>query len=124
MPCFHAQQVMCGFTMWAARFALLAIAAAAPAPALLTLNASLIAQSQARIAAGDPSVAAAYATAVRRGDENLALGPWSIVNCTLARPSGDPHDYVSVSTYYWPCNANPCGANATVCGADGLPWVR
>ena len=28
-------------------------------------------------------------------------------------PGGDPHDYVSISTYYWPNPATP----------DGLPWI-
>ena len=95
-------------------------------PPILVYNTTLIQATQARIAAGDPAVMTAGDAAVRWAGYALDAGPWSVVNCTHA-PSGDPHDYMSVAKYFWPCNANPC--NATVprpmtCNmASGLPWV-
>lgn len=103
-------------------------AAAAPAPAFpptVLYNASLFPVTRARIAAGDPSVTPAYGALLQAADAALSQGPWTVTAKAQTPPSGDKHDYMSISKYFWPCNANPCNATppAGGCGADGLPWV-
>lgn len=48
-----------------------------------------------------------------RADHALTLGPWSVCAKTVDPPSGDPHDYLSLSRYYHPNPDTP----------DGLPYV-
>lgn len=50
----------------------------------------------------------------RDADKALAFSPVSVVSKTTPPPSGDKHDYMSLSRYWWP---NPATA-------DGLPYVR
>lgn len=47
-------------------------------------------------------------------DEALGRGPYSVMDKQIVPPSGDKHDYMSYSRYWWP---NPDTA-------DGLPYVR
>jgi hypothetical protein len=47
-------------------------------------------------------------------DDSLNSGPFSVVDKSITPPSGDKHDYLSYSRYWWP---NPQTA-------DGLPYVR
>ena len=47
-------------------------------------------------------------------DEILTKPTFKITEIPLKRPSGDMHDYMSVSPYRWPNPDTP----------DGLPWVR
>jgi len=51
-----------------------------------------------------------------RANADLALGrgPYSVMNKTIVPPSGDKHDYLSFSRYWWPNPDTP----------DGLPYVR
>jgi hypothetical protein len=44
----------------------------------------------------------------------LAEGPFSVMDKTMVPPSGDKHDYLSISPYWWPDPSKP----------DGLPWIR
>jgi hypothetical protein len=41
-------------------------------------------------------------------------GPFSVTDKTMVPPSGDKHDYLSLSPYWWPDETKP----------DGLPWIR
>lgn len=63
------------------------------------------------LAAGSPPVWAGVAAAALRAaaDKALTAGPWSVVDKPDRQiaPSGDKHDYVSMSSYWWP-------------GADGV----
>jgi hypothetical protein len=43
----------------------------------------------------------------------MRAGPFSVRDKTIIAPSGDPHDFVSIPTYFWPNPDTP----------DGLPWV-
>lgn len=48
-------------------------------------------------------------------DRFLQIPPLGITGGkTHLAPGGDPHDYVSIGTYWWPDPAKP----------DGLPWIR
>ena len=44
----------------------------------------------------------------------LNAGPWTVTTSPTLAPGGDPHQYVTLSRYWWP---NPSTAN-------GLPFVR
>lgn len=69
-----------------------------------------------RTRAGDPSVAAA-ARELRLRAEALCRTPAPAVTDKLLQrhaPSRNPHDYVSIGTYWWPNPASP----------DGLPYVQ
>ena len=44
----------------------------------------------------------------------LSRGPYSVVDKRIVPPSGDKHDYLSFSRYWWPNPDTP----------DGLPYVR
>ena len=79
--------------------------AAAP---LILGNLSTLLGTRARIAAGDSALANAQQL---RADAEAAMGaefwtegsgPWSVMNKSLAGPSGDKHDYFSVAKYCWP----------------------
>ena len=47
-------------------------------------------------------------------DEALERGPYSVMDKSVVPPSGDKHDYMSFSRYWWP---NPDTS-------DGLPYIR
>lgn len=51
---------------------------------------------------------------IKRADEQLKKGPYSVTYKKALPPSGDKHDYISMGPYWWP---NPKTA-------DGLPYVR
>jgi hypothetical protein len=102
------------------RLALPLVIAAAPAPAqngprLVTLRADALAAAKARVRAHDARVQAAFDKLLH--DANAALmAPLVAVTDkhTLLAPSGDKHDYFSLSPYWWPDPAKP----------NGLPYIR
>jgi len=102
-------------------------AARAQQPQVLVHNASLIAYTKRRLAAGDPSLSLAYAAVLAAADAALSMGPYSVLDAKTTPPSGDKHDYMSTARYGWPCNVawdicrtlTPGGCNMT----SGLPWI-
>ena len=50
----------------------------------------------------------------RDADEIITKPTLKVTDIKLPRPSGDPHDYVSIGPYWWPNPDTP----------DGLPWVN
>jgi hypothetical protein len=92
-------------------------------PPPLLYNESLILFTKSRISQGDPSFMPAYYAAIGAANRALSSGPWSVMDCVHTPPSGDRHDYMSVSKYFWPCNNNPCNATTPKCQANGLPWL-
>lgn len=114
---------------------------------LLTVDRAYLERSRALIAAGDSRVMAAYKELLRQADGLVAnlteSGAFSVMNKTGVAPSGDKHDYISLSEYYWPCTCTSsgpldpphCPASSgddahkppppTPCdNATGLPYVR
>jgi hypothetical protein len=106
-----------------------AAAVAAPLPPYTYYNASLLAQTQAAIAARAPSVWPAYTALLSAADAALRRGPYSVTqqyNASLIPFPCDPRAYTSVGFYYWPCTMTPPGQaprNATCNASSGLPWV-
>ena len=55
----------------------------------------------------------AYADLLRQADEAVRSGPFSVTDKTSVPPSGDKHDYFSLSPYHWPNEKTE----------DGTPYV-
>lgn len=60
-----------------------------------------------------PELSAALDDLRRRADDAMHDGPWSVIHKRTPSPTGDPHDYFSLSIYYHPNPDTP----------DGLPYV-
>lgn len=83
-------------------------------PDTLLWEGDQLARVRAGEGASDPGVARALGELRERADKALGNGPYSVVTHGDLPPSGDPHDYVSFGTYWWPNPDTP----------DGLPYVR
>ncbi len=73
-----------------------------------------IANIKARVTADDPALKLAMAKLIQEAEETLKIGPFSVVDKTIAPPSGSKHDYMSVGPYWWPDPARE----------EGLPYIR
>jgi rhamnogalacturonyl hydrolase YesR len=56
-----------------------------------------------------PAYADAYRRLIAEAEEGVQKGPWSVTYKKHTAPSGDPHDYASLSRYFWPDPAKPGG---------------
>ncbi|MDF9799294.1 hypothetical protein OKW21_004557 [Catalinimonas alkaloidigena] len=56
----------------------------------------------------------AYEELIKDADHLLTIENPSVVDKSIAPPTGDKHDYLSISRYWWPDPESP----------DGLPWIR
>lgn len=105
-------------------------AATTAAPALSVLNGSyFVAVRQAAAAASVPPALQSAIAAIngsawlhtpqahvhdtkRTWNTTLqAIGPFSVMNKSIVPASGNKHDFICISAYYWPCNAR-CGVDA------------
>jgi hypothetical protein len=85
------------------------------APHTLVLRGEALAAARARVAAHDSLLAPAYHRLVEDADKALAAPIVAVTDKkTLLPPSGNAHDYYSLSPYWWPDSTK----------ADGLPYVR
>ena len=64
--------------------------------------------------ADDTAEGMALAKVKALADLELAKAPYSVTNKKIVPPSGDVHDYLSFSRYWWPDPEKP----------DGLPYIR
>jgi hypothetical protein len=67
-----------------------------------------------RIQAGSVVETKSLATLVQDADKALNAKIFSVVNKPITPPSGDKHDYMSLSPYWWPDPSKP----------NGLPYIR
>ena len=63
--------------------------------------------------ASEPTLAA-YNALIKQADHLLDSGHFSVTDKTILAPTKDPHDYLSISRYWWPDAAKD----------NGLPWIR
>jgi hypothetical protein len=89
------------------------VAADSP-PHVLLLNSAALVRAQAAARGGDPSLQAQLATLRQRADAALARPRLTVTAKQVPPPSGDVHDYVSLSIYWWPDPA----------GAAGTPYIQ
>jgi hypothetical protein len=86
-----------------------------PAPHTLIMRGEVLAQAKTRVAAGDQLIVPAYRRLRHDADKALAAPIVAVTDKkTLLPPSGDKHDYFSLSPYWWPDPSKP----------DGLPYIR
>ena len=79
------------------------------------LSAGAIAEARSRLKAGDSSLLPAYRKLIADADKALTAPLIAVTHKrTLLPPSGDSHDYYSLSPYWWPDSSK----------ADGLPYIR
>ena len=57
---------------------------------------------------------AGRAAVLRTADQELAAGPFSVMDKPRVPPSGDKHDFLSLAPYWWPDPSTP----------DGMPYIR
>jgi hypothetical protein len=89
------------------------VSSAASVPAVwLAAPATLLAE-RTRYRGGDPRTGSAVTALLARADHDLAVTPVSVTTKTQLPPSGDRHDYLSLSVYAWPDPSRP----------DGRPYV-
>jgi hypothetical protein len=97
-----------------------AVVASAPpvqdaGPRVFALNAGALAETRARLRAGDRLLQPALAALLKDADNAVAAKPISVTDkSTLLPPTNDKHDYFSLSPYWWPDPSK----------ADGLPYIR
>jgi hypothetical protein len=84
-----------------------------PPPAVLLLHGPRLLEAQAAARNGDPSIEAPLAALRTQADQALARGGYTVTGKSVTPASGDLHDYVSLSIYWW---ANPTSTS-------GLPYV-
>jgi hypothetical protein len=87
----------------------------ANAPRVFALRADALEATRTRVRAGDKALAPAYDKLLR--DAGKALGAPIVAvtdKHTLLPPTGDRHDYYSLSPYWWPDPSK----------SDGLPYIR
>ena len=91
-----------------------ALAESREAPGYLLFDAEGITEVKQKLAAGDEYLNSVLDDIVQRADNYLTVEPVSVTDKPMTPPSGDKHDYMSMSPYWWP---NPDTA-------DGKPYVR
>lgn len=93
-----------------------ALALSATASTFVFLNEADINKSRARLHSEDATeeMKLSYQHILEEADLALTVGPFSVTDKTMVPPSGDMHDYLSISPYWWPDETKP----------DGLPWIR
>ncbi|QNF32398.1 alginate lyase family protein [Adhaeribacter swui] len=83
-------------------------------PKTFIMNADLLMQNRFKINTGNEQCLAALKVLLSTTAPSLARTPYTIVKKTIAPPSGDKHDYMSLAPYWWPDPNSP----------DGLPYIR
>jgi hypothetical protein len=81
----------------------------------VTFRAEGLAEARRRISSPDPALQPAYRKLLREADSAMVSPIVAVTDKhTLLPPSGDKHDYFSLSPYWWPDPSKP----------DGLPYIR
>ena len=88
---------------------------AANAPKVITLRADALEQARSLVRAKDARLGAAYAKLIADADKALVAPIVAVTDKrTVSPPSGNKHDYFSLSPYWWPDSTKP----------NGLPYIR
>jgi len=82
---------------------------------VITLRSEALASARTLVRAKDARTAAAYASLIQDANKALTAPIVAVTDKkTLMPPSGDKHDYFSLSPYWWPDSTKP----------SGLPYIR
>ena len=83
-------------------------------PKVLLFDREALLDARDAASSGRADLAPAIAELRHEADVLVLAAPVTVTDKTAAAPSGDIHDYVSLSIYYWPDPAKP----------DGLPYLH
>src|SRR3954451_3823856 len=83
-------------------------------PATLSVSGKDLARQKELLGGRDPAVTKMVKDLAKDADKALASPMYSVVNKPYSPPSGDKHDYMSLSPYWWPDPTKP----------DGKPYIR
>ncbi len=83
-------------------------------PVVFQVDGADMLKSREKFRAGDKAIVSTVKKIVSEADEVLDTPPFSVVNKKGMPPSGDKHDYMSLSPYWWPDPSKP----------DGKPYIR
>lgn len=83
-------------------------------PQVLMSDGGHLARVRDSLRQGDPQYSHALSVLEEDADRALMIEPMSVVNKSVAPPSGDMHDYLSQAPYWWP---DPSKSN-------GLPYIE
>lgn len=83
---------------------------------LVFLTEALIDQTRDVLKSGQiaPDMQRSYSRLLEEANTALTAGPFSVTSKGMTPPSGDKHDYLSISPYWWPDESK----------SNGLPWIR
>ena len=107
---FLAACLLAGFC-WSACFA---STSADSVPPAIYWEGSRLVEAKQESARPSQEVEQALRRLRKEANQALARGPYSVTFKTETPPSGDKHDYMSFSRYWWPNPDTP----------DGLPYIR
>lgn len=86
-----------------------------PLPRVFVLRAEELAEARARVRSGDPLLLPAFEKLKEDAADAMRAPLVAVTHkSTLLPPSGNTHDYYSLSPYWWPDPTKP----------DGLPYIR
>src|SRR4051794_37378867 len=91
-----------------------AAGAGAAAPIVFSCEGETLEKTLQEYHAGVPGTVRTVQKVIESGEKALTFEPVSVVRKDATPPSGDKHDYMSLSPYWW---ADPAKA-------DGLPYIR
>ena len=83
-------------------------------PTTITFDLKDLAAAKERFKSNDPQTVTAVKVICEEADKQLDLPPLSVMNKEATPPSGDKHDYMSLSPYWWPDPSK----------SDGKPYIR
>src|SRR6188768_812393 len=75
---------------------------AADTPRILTSSGEDLARAKQKFAAGDDQTKEVVDDIKKEAEKALAVGRLSVIDKSATPPSGDKHDYMSLSPYWWP----------------------
>ncbi len=84
------------------------------APLTFQCDGNDLAGQKQKYAAGDKAIGAIVKDICKDADKTLEVHPYSVMDKEPVPPSGDKHDYMSLSPYWWPDPKKP----------DGKPYIR
>jgi hypothetical protein len=87
---------------------------AAEGPLIFTSDGADLARAKQKARAGEDASREVVDDIRKDADKALSAGPLSVVDEDATPPSGDKHDYMSLSPYWWPDPSKP----------DGKPYIR
>ncbi len=103
----------CGSEVSAAEPTTMRAATASSEPQTYIIDGKALMRMGQRAMAGDAAVAPMINLLRLSADRQMKLRLWAVVDKPFAAPSGDKHDYVYLSPYFWPDPSKP----------DGLPYI-